>query len=73
MRTTIDLPDELLEQSKIVAAKRKTSLKKLVINGLKHELAQDASPPDTASALARLKTGFHLGGKPLTRADAHER
>lgn len=73
MKTTIDLPDHLLERTKIVAARRRTALKKLVIEGLETVLREEspASPP--VDALARLQTGYHLGGKPLARDEAHAR
>jgi hypothetical protein len=44
MKTTIDLPDEILHRAKIVAAQRKTTLKELVIFGLIHAL--DTPPAD---------------------------
>ena len=34
MKTTIEVPDDLLIKAKIVAAQRKTTLKRLVIEGL---------------------------------------
>lgn len=36
MKTTIDLPDDLLHRAKIAAAQRKTTLKELVVQGLEH-------------------------------------
>jgi hypothetical protein len=44
MKTTIDLPDEILHRAKVVAAQRKTTLKELVIFGLTHAL--DTPPAD---------------------------
>jgi hypothetical protein len=73
MKTTIDLPDSLLERTKIAAARRRTTIKNLVIEGLEAVLREEspaAPPPD---ALARLRTGYHLGGRPLTRDEAHAR
>jgi len=73
MKTTIDLPDALLERTKIAAARRRTSIKSLVIEGLETVLREEppASPP--SAALARLRHGYHLGGHPLTREQAHAR
>ncbi len=34
MKTTIDLPDTLLHQAKVTAARRRTTLKNLVVEGL---------------------------------------
>jgi hypothetical protein len=38
MKTTIDLPDSLLEEAKRVAARRSTTVKALVESGLRKEL-----------------------------------
>lgn len=38
MKTTIDIPEEILHRAKIVSAQRKTTLKALIMNGLKQEL-----------------------------------
>ena len=35
MKTTIDLPDEILVKAKMVAAERRTTLRELVLQGLK--------------------------------------
>lgn len=40
MRTTIDLPDDLLKQAKILAVHRRSSLRDLVTAGLRAELAR---------------------------------
>jgi hypothetical protein len=73
MKTTIELPDGLLERTKIAAAQRRTTIKKLIIEGLETVLREDppASPPP--GALERLRQGYHLGGSPLTRDQAHAR
>jgi Arc/MetJ family transcription regulator len=42
MKTTIDLPDALLEQAKRVAAARSTTIKSLVEAGLRRELGEQA-------------------------------
>lgn len=73
MRTTIDLPDDLLERTKIAAAKRRTSVKQLVVAGLQSILDEATSGAGNADAMARLKTGYPLGAKPLTRDQAHAR
>ena len=38
MKTTIDIPDDVLHRAKIVSAQRKTTLKALVMRGLMMEL-----------------------------------
>lgn len=73
MKTTIDLPDEILERTKIAAARRRTTLKKLVIEGLEAILPQEVGDPPTTDALARLRAGYHLGGQPMSRDQVHAR
>ena len=73
MKTTIDLPDDLLHRAKVAAALRKTTLKELVQAGLDWVLRSETETPDRSAALARLQKGLRLGGHPLTRNAAHER
>ena len=73
MKTTVDLPESILERTKIAAARRRTSIKNLIIEGLETVLREEipaALPPE---ALARLRQGYHLGGQPLTRDQVHAR
>lgn len=73
MKTTIDLPDEILERTKIAAARRRTTIKKLVIEGLESVLKQESGSVPTTNALARLQAGYHLGGQPISRDQSHAR
>jgi hypothetical protein len=73
VKTTIDLPDELLHRAKVAAAQRKTTLKDLVQTGLDWVLKSEGDVADRRVALERLQKGLHLGGEPLTREQAHER
>ena len=73
MKTTIDLPDALFQKTKIAAAKKGTTLKNLVIQGLETVLKADTSPAVVGDALARLQRGYHLQDKPLTRDKIHAR
>ena len=73
VKTTIDLPDDLLHRAKVVAAQRKTTLKELVQAGLDWVLRAEAETPERADALARLQKGLRLTGQRLTRDQAHER
>jgi hypothetical protein len=73
MKTTIDLPDEVLHRAKIMAAQRRTTLKELFLRGLELVMKTETEAPVRQEALARLRQGWHLGGKPLTRAQIHER
>lgn len=45
MKTTIDISDALLEQAKAIAARRTTSLKALVEEGLREVVGRDAESP----------------------------
>jgi len=78
MKTTIDLPDEILHRAKIVAARRKTTVKALVIEGLTHSL----SSPVDSEALRRKRADRLLVAlraentepmKPLSREEIHDR
>jgi hypothetical protein len=73
--TTLELPEDIVAQANGVARKRKTTLQALVLEGLRTVL-RNSTPceADSREALARLRSGFHLGGgKPLTRDEAHAR
>lgn len=73
MKTTIDLPDEILERTKIAAARRRTTIKNLVIEGLETILQQESPAAPATDALARLHRGYHLGARPLGREQIHAR
>lgn len=74
MKTTLDLPDDLMHRAKIVAAQRRTTLRQLFMSGLERVLVADAeATPSREAALARLRRGLSLGGHPLSREQAHER
>jgi len=73
MKTTFDLPPQLLERGKIAAAKRRISLKRIVIEGLEAVLGADNQEDRQQAALARLQKGYSLGNQPLSRDATHER
>lgn len=73
MRTTIDLPDDLLDLAKIEAVKRRTSIKNLVVEGLRIVLREIPPTTQPSESLARLKNGYRLGCQPLSREESHER
>ena len=73
MKTTIELPDAILERTKVAAARRRTSMKNLVIQGLEMVLQNEVPPAQPTEALARLREGYHLGGQPMTREEIHAR
>ncbi len=62
MRTTLDLPDEVLRKAKIAAVERGFSLRQLVINALIHEIEGRApserfTPNDGIGALVPPRPG----------------
>ena len=73
IKTTIELPDAILERTKVVAARRRTSMKNLVIQGLEMVLQDEVNPAPPTEALARLRGGYHLGGHRMTREEIHSR
>jgi hypothetical protein len=73
MKTTIELPDAILERTKVAAARRRTSMKNLMIQGLEMVLQEEPVAASPAEALARLRGGYHLGGHPMTRGEIHAR
>jgi hypothetical protein len=72
---TLSIEKHLIRKAKVLAAKKETSISKL----LSQELARILSDDDLYEnarrrAVARLKKGYHLGGKILaTREELHER
>jgi hypothetical protein len=44
VRTTLDLPDDILRRAKIEAVKRSSTLRQLVIDALQRELAKTGRP-----------------------------
>ncbi|HEY0781377.1 MAG TPA: hypothetical protein VGE98_02900 [Thermoanaerobaculia bacterium] len=71
MRTTLDLPEELLERAKAVAAERGVTLPELVSTALAKDVAAGSKP----AAATRQRLGFPLfpsrqpGTLELTSAD----
>ena len=55
MRTTFDLPDELMKRAKIAAVKRGSSLRDLVAEALRRLLASDAAPSQKRMTEAPIK------------------
>lgn len=75
MRTTLDLPDDLLRRAKIAAVERGSSLRQLVIDALRREMEEPArsprrrmtEPPVKLAADAALRT---LSPEEVKRLDA---
>lgn len=55
MRTTLDLPDDLLRQAKIAAVQRGSTLRDLMANGLRRELSAASSSAQPAGKLPAIK------------------
>ena len=79
MKTTIDLPDDILHRAKIVAVQRKTTLKELVIQGLEHATRHPAEDADkmrkerVAGLIAALQASNIEPMKPLSRSEIYGR
>jgi hypothetical protein len=79
MKTTIDLPEELLHRAKVVAAQRKTTLKELVLQGLDYATRHPARDgvSDRQIALQRLLRSMKASNTepmaPLKREQIYER
>jgi predicted transcriptional regulator len=72
---TISLDKEILNKARVVAAKRSTSVSRLLADELS-EIVRRSESYERAKrqALADLDVGFHLGGaKPASRDELHER
>ena len=73
MKTTIDVPEDILHRAKVVAAQRRTTLRELVLKGLGQVLGGNEETVSTVGAMARLERGINLGGKFLSRGEIHAR
>lgn len=61
MRTTVDIPDQLLREAKMVALERGTTLRKLVVQGLESILRRsDGSSPRLTHPPIRLASDSPL-------------
>lgn len=48
-------------------------MKNLVIQGLEMVIQKEVVPAQPAEALARLRGGYHFGGRQMTREEIHAR
>jgi hypothetical protein len=72
---TLSIEKELLKRAKLIAAKKETSVTKLLTEQLAKIVSEDQEY-DLAKkrALAILRKGFHLGGRIIAkREELHER
>ena len=72
---TVQLDEETVAKAKVLAARRSTSVSKLVAHEIKRLVGEDdAYQRAKLIALAQLDRGYHLGGGNLADRDAlHER
>jgi len=72
---TLAVDKDLLKKARVLAAKRETSVSKLLSEQLARIVSEDNQyEASKKKALSRLKRGFHLGGRILaTRDELHER
>ena len=72
---TVSLNVQTIRKAKILAAKRSTSISGLVAEQIEALVGDDeAYERAAASAIARMKRGYRLGGGPYARRDElHER
>lgn len=76
VKTTIEIPDSIARQAKLLAAERQTTLRALVVQGLEHVIsAKQVTARDRAKKLfaAMDKAPGITAAKRITRADAHAR
>jgi len=79
MKTTIDLPEEVLTRAKILAAERRTTLKELVIEGLRlvsreaAEMAAEERRAKSARLLSALQAHNTEPMVPLKRGEIYDR
>lgn len=69
MRTTIDLPDELVRQAKILAVQRGSTLRDLVAAGLRHEIQLSGVPAPVVSTLPAIRLKPNAPVLRMTPAD----
>lgn len=71
---TLSLDKRLIQQAKILAAKRSTSVSGLLSDELIRIIHKSESYERAKrAALSDLENGFALGGKPVGREELHER
>jgi hypothetical protein len=79
MRTTIDVPDDLLHRAKVVAAQRKQTLKELVLQGLdyatRHPIRDSVAERQAVfrRLLKKMEAANTKPMVPLKREDLYER
>ncbi|MCJ7705494.1 MAG: DUF6364 family protein [Desulfobacterales bacterium] len=72
---TLSIEKDLLKKAKLIAAKKESSVTKLLTDQLTEMISEDDLYESAKkSALVNLRKGFHLGGRILSRREElHER
>jgi hypothetical protein len=72
---TLSLDKEIIRRSKVLAARKETSISKLLADSLVRAIhKEDSYEAAKRGALQALKKGFHLGGRrDWTREDLYDR
>lgn len=71
---TLQLDGDVIRNARVIAAKRSTSLSRMVAEQIEQIVQADSAyRASEREALKILHRGFHLGGKPLKRDELHER
>ena len=79
MKTTIDVPEEVLVKAKVFAAARRTTLRELVVQGLKQVMNAPLADEEKQrkAAIQRLLKGMQAGNTepmiPLKREELYDR
>ena len=79
MKTTVDVPEALLVKAKMLAAEQRTTLRELVVDGLKRvtESRNEDTKKTRQSAMKRLLKEMQASNKvpmvPLKRHEIYER
>jgi hypothetical protein len=79
MKTTIDVPEEVLVKAKVFAAARRTTLRELVVQGLKQVMDGPLADEEKQrkAAIQRLLKGMQSGNTepmvPLKREEIYDR
>lgn len=76
MKTTMEIPDDLIRQAKVLAADRGTTFRALVTEGLRRVLREEqVSPTERASRVFEVMDDVaeYSATSRMSREEAHER
>ena len=71
---TVSLDKQLIQKLRVIAAERSTSISRMLSDELRRIVERSEQYQNAKRrALETLETGLHLGGKPATRDELHDR